>query len=104
MSRVWLSIALVALVTAAIKGVGPLALGERPLPAPLARVVALLAPALLAALVVTTALADGRRLQVGADSAGVAVAALLLLRGVTVLPVVLAAAAVTALLRLAGLP
>ncbi len=104
MSRVWLSIALVALVTAAIKGLGPLVLGARPLPGPLARVVVLLAPALLAALVVTTALADGPRLHVGADSAGVAVAGVLLLRGVTVLPVVVVAAGVTALLRLAGLP
>ena len=100
--RTWTTIALVALVTFTIKGIGPALLGDRPLPPAFSRVVLLLAPALLAALVVTSALADGPRLQVGADTAGVAVAGLLLLRGVTVLPAVLVAAAVTALVRLAG--
>lgn len=99
---VWITIALVALVTFAIKGVGPALLGDRALPAAFSRVVVLLAPALLAALVVTSAIADGPHLQVGADTAGVAIAGLLLLRGVTVLPAVLAAAVATALLRLAG--
>ena len=60
----------------------------------------LLVPALLAALVVTAALADGTQLHVGADTGGVAFAGLLLLREVPVLPAVLAAAAATALLRL----
>jgi branched-subunit amino acid transport protein len=101
---VWTTIALVALVTFTIKGIGPAVLGDRELPAGFSRVVLLLAPALLAALVITSAAADGPRLQVGADTAGVAFAGLLLLRGVTVLPAVLAAAAMTALLRLAGVP
>lgn len=101
--RVWTTIALVAVVTFAIKGIGPALLGDRALPGAFSRVVLLLAPALLAALVITSAVADGPRLQVGADTAGVAFAGLLLLRGVTVLPAVLAAAAATALLRLAGL-
>lgn len=101
---VWLTIALVALVTFAVKGIGPALLGDRDLPAWFSRCVLLLAPALLAALVVTSAAADGPRLSVGADTAGVAVAGLLLLRGVGVLPVVVVAALVTALLRLAGLP
>ena len=101
---IWLTIVLVALVTFAIKGIGPALLGDRKLPAAFGRVVLLLAPALLAALVVTSAAADGTRWSIGADTGGVAVAGLLLLRGVTVLPAVLAAAAATALLRLAGLP
>lgn len=101
---VWPTILLVAVVTFAIKGVGPALLGNRPLPPPFARVVVLLAPALLAALVVTAAAAEGPRLQVGADTAGVVLGGLLLLRGVGVLPVVVVAAAATALLRLAGLP
>lgn len=96
---VWTTIALVALVTFAIKGVGPALLGDRELPAAFTRVVLLLAPALLAALVVTSAAAEGPRVQLGADTAGVAFAGLLLLRGVTVLPAVLSAAVVTALLR-----
>jgi branched-subunit amino acid transport protein len=101
---VWTTIALVALVTFTIKGIGPALLGDRDLPDGFSRVVLLLAPALLAALVVTSAAADGPRLQLGADTAGVAFAGLLLLRGATVLPAVLTAAAATALLRLAGLP
>ncbi len=66
------------------------------------RVVVLLAPALLAALVVTNALADGDRLRVGADTAGAVVAAVLLWRRAHVLVVVVAAATVTAGLRAAG--
>lgn len=102
--RVWATIALVALVTFAIKGVGPALLGDRPPPPAFTRVVLLLAPALLAALVITNAAAVGTRVRIGADTAGVAVAGLLLLRGVGVLPVVVVAAVATALLRLAGLP
>ena len=101
---VWPTIALVALVTFAIKGVGPALLGDRQLPASFTRVVLLLAPALLAALVITNAAADGTRVQIGADTGGVTLAGLLLLRGVGVLPVVVVAAVSTALLRLAGLP
>ena len=47
------------MITVIIKSVGPIALGGRELPAWFANVVALMAPALLAALVVTSALADG---------------------------------------------
>lgn len=101
---VWSTIVLVALMTFAVKGVGPALLGDRPLPDGFSRVVVLLAPALLAALVVTSAVADGPRLVLGADTAGVGIAGLLLLRGVGVLPVVVVAAVATALLRLAGLP
>ncbi|MCU1692819.1 MAG: branched-chain amino acid transporter [Frankiales bacterium] len=108
MTRVWVTVALVALVTFAIKGFGPAAFGPSEegsgLPAPLGRVVLLLAPLLLAALVVTNAIADGDRLHAGADTVGVSVAGLLVWRGLTVLPAVVVAAAVTALGRLAGLP
>lgn len=93
-------IAAVAVVTMLVKGGGPALVGARPLPAPLLRVVTLLAPPLLAALVVTSALANGSHLHVGADTAGVAVAVVLLVRGAGVLPAVLVAAVVTALVRL----
>lgn len=62
----------------------------------------LLASALLAALVVTNALADGDDLHLGADTGGALVAAVLLWRRAHVLLVVVAAAAVTAALRAAG--
>lgn len=102
-SRVWLTIVGVALVTFACKGVGPFVIGQRALPAPVVRVVALLASALLAALVVTSALAEGQDLRVGAKTAGIAVAALLLWRRAHLIVVVLAAAVTTALLRQAGI-
>ncbi len=101
---VWTTIALVALVTFAIKGGGPALSGDRALPPHLTGVVVLLAPALLAALVVTSAVAEGPQLQIGADTGGVAVAGLLLWRGLTVLPAVLVAAVLTAGLRWIGLP
>lgn len=88
-----------AVVTAAIKGAGPFALGGRALPAWFNAVIVMLAPALLAALVVTSALADGRDLHVGADTCGVAVAGIVLWRGASVISGVVLAAAVTALLR-----
>ena len=49
----WITIGLVALITVSFKAVGPAALGDRELPAPVRAVIALLAPALLAGLVVT---------------------------------------------------
>ena len=55
MTTVWLTIAAVAVASAAIKAAGPVLIGGRPLPALAGRVIALLAPALLAALVVTSA-------------------------------------------------
>ena len=100
---VWAVVGLCALTTLLAKGVGPAATGSRELPPPAVRVVVLLAPALLAALVVTNALADGDRLHVGADTAGAAVAALLLWRRAHVLVVVVAAAATTAGLRAVGI-
>jgi branched-subunit amino acid transport protein len=92
-------IAACAAITAAIKAAGPVALGGRELPPWFTGVVALLAPALFAALVVTQALADGRHLAVGADTAGVALAGAVAWRGGSVVAVVVVAAATTAALR-----
>lgn len=96
---IWLLIGLCAATTAAIKAAGPIALGGRDLPPRFSIVIASMAPALLAALVVTTALADGERIAVGADTAGVAVAGVAAWRGANVILVVLLAAGVTAGLR-----
>jgi branched-subunit amino acid transport protein len=101
-AELWALIAGCAAVTFAIKAAGPVTLGGRDLPPRLSGVVGLLAPALLAALVVTQALADGERLHVGADTAGVAVAGLMVWRRASVLPAVAAAVAVTAGLRALG--
>lgn len=95
----WGLIAACAVITAAIKGVGPLALGGRELPAWFSAIVAMMAPALFAALVVTQALADGREWAVGADTVGVALATVAAWRGASVIAVVAVAAGTTALLR-----
>jgi branched-subunit amino acid transport protein len=96
---IWLLIAGCAVVTAAIKAAGPIALGGRDLPERFNAVIAMMAPALLAALVVTAALADEDRWAIGADTAGVAVAGVLLWRGANVIVGVLVAMVVTAGLR-----
>jgi branched-subunit amino acid transport protein len=88
-----------ALVTAAIKAVGPVALGGRELPERLTGVIALMAPALLAALVVTAALADADDWAVGADTAGVAAGGLVAWRTGSIIGCVVVAAAVTAAVR-----
>ena len=99
MSSSFVLIAGMALATFAIKAAGPIALGGRALPARLTGVVALLAPALLAALIVTNALADGQKLTIGTDTAGVVAGGLVVWRTGSVIACVLVAAAVTALLR-----
>ena len=95
----WALVGLLAVVTALIKGAGPFALGGRELPEWFSRVIMFMAPALLAALVCTATLADGDRWAVGADTAGVAVAGVLLWRGASIIAGVFVAAAVTALIR-----
>lgn len=98
----WLIVAGCAVVTFAIKAVGPVALGGRDLPSAFSRVIVLMAPALLAALIVTNALADGGDLAVGADTAGVAAGALVVWRWGSIVGCVVVAAVVTAALRAAG--
>ena len=97
----WLLITGCALITAVVKGIGPWALGGGELPDWFPPLVTAMVPALLSALVVTAALADGRRIEVGADTAGVATALLVAWRGGSMLAVVLVAVVVTAGLRLA---
>jgi branched-subunit amino acid transport protein len=96
---IWLLIAGCVVTTALIKAAGPVVVGGRTLHSGFLRVVARMAPALLAALVVTAALADGPRLGVGAETAGVAIAGVLLWRGRSLVLAVLVAVVVTAALR-----
>jgi branched-subunit amino acid transport protein len=90
-----------AVVTVAIKAAGPVALGGRELPAWFQSVVVLLAPALLAALVVTQSVAHGHHLHVGANTAGVVAGGLVAWRARSIIGCVVVAAVVTALLRAA---
>ena len=73
-ATVWITIAGLALTTAAIKAFGPVVFGARELPRALARVIPMLAPALLTALVVTeTVSGSGRSIVIDARSGGLAV-------------------------------
>jgi branched-subunit amino acid transport protein len=100
--EVWLLIGALVLMTAATKAVGPILVGGRGLPVWFSRVIGLMAPALLAALVATAVFADGQRLAVGAHTAGVAVAAVLLLLRVPLVVTTLVAVLVTVALRSLG--
>lgn len=102
MSSAWALVAGCALVTAMIKGAGPLALGGRPLPTWFSSVIAFLAPALLAALVATHALASGHHLAVGANTVGVLAGGVVMWRTRSVAWCVIVAAALTALIRALG--
>jgi hypothetical protein len=104
MTDAWMVVAAVAGGTVAVKAAGPVLLGGRPLPERARNVIALLAPALLAALVATTTLADGQALVLDARVIGVAAAGVLLLLRAPVLLVVIIAAATAAVARLLGVP
>jgi branched-subunit amino acid transport protein len=91
-----------AIVTFVIKAAGPVVLGGRVLPVRFTNVVALLAPALLTALVVTQALADGQHLALTSRTAGVAAGALVVWRTGSIIACVVVAAGLTAALRALG--
>ena len=99
MSATWTTIAGLAVATAAIKASGPVALGGRELPAWALRVIALVAPALLGALVVVETFGKEKDLTLDARVAGVAAAAAVLAARLSVLWAVGAAAVVAALVR-----
>ena len=99
MTAVWIVVGVVGAATIAIKAVGPVVLGGRQLPPRLAGVVALLAPALLAALVVTQAVAGDRRYVFDARLVGLAAAAVAIRLRAPLLATLVVAAATTALVR-----
>ena len=99
MSAVWIAVVAVGAATIAFKALGPVLLGGRELPPRLAAVVELLAPAVLAALVVTQVVGGDRRLVVDERLAGLAAAAVALRLRAPILVVIGAAAAVTAVAR-----
>ena len=99
MSAVWVTIGGLAAATVAIKAAGPLTLGGRSLPTPLVLVITLLAPALLAALVVTQTFADDQSLVIDARAAGVATAAAAVLLRAPLVVTIVVAALVTAGVR-----
>jgi Branched-chain amino acid transport protein (AzlD) len=96
----WIVVAAVGVATMAIKAAGPVLLGGRPLPPRAMAVVRLLAPALLAALVVTQTVASEQSIVIDARLLGVGVAMGALVLRAPLLVVVILAAASAALLRL----
>jgi branched chain amino acid efflux pump len=98
----WIAVGAVGLATVALKGAGPLVFADRPLPRAFGLVMPLLAPCLLAALVVGQTVADGRAVVVDARVLGVAAAALALALRAPLLIVLGAAAGVAALARALG--
>ncbi|MGH8929051.1 MAG: AzlD domain-containing protein [Egibacteraceae bacterium] len=96
----WVVVALVGAATVAIKAAGPVLIGGRQLPSRALGAIRLLAPALLAALVVTQAVGASDRPAMDERLLGLAAAVLALVLRAPILVVVLAAAATTALARL----
>ena len=99
MTTLWISIAAVALASATIKAAGPVLVGGRELPQRALSVIALLAPALLAALVVTETFGGDRHLVLDEKAVGVGIAAVALALRAPVLLAVALAAVSTALVR-----
>ena len=92
MSAAWTAVLVVGLATVALKAAGPVLAGGRQLPQGSGRVVNLLAPALLAALVATQAFASDEALVLDERGAGLLAAGGAILLRAPLLVVVLVAA------------
>jgi branched-subunit amino acid transport protein len=99
-SEVWVVVAVVGAVTLVFKAAGPVFLGRRRLPARIDSVVALIAPVMLTALVVTQTFVGDSEITIDARVPGVAAAAVAIWRGASVVPAMAIAAVVTATIRL----
>ncbi len=88
--------------SAAVRAAGPVVFGGRRMSSTFTALVTALSPALLAALVITQAGADGTALAAGADTAGVAAGGVAALVTRSPVVAVVCAAAVTAVLRASG--
>jgi hypothetical protein len=102
MMAAWIAIVAVGVATIALKGAGPVAFAGRPLPRAISVVMPLLAPCLLAALVVGQTVGDGRAVVIDARLAGVAAAAVALALRAPLLVVLGVAAGVAAAARALG--
>jgi branched-subunit amino acid transport protein len=100
MSPVWLAVLVVGAATVAIKATGPVLLGRRTMPSWLAGPVAFVAPAVLAALVVTQAVGAHRAIVIDARLAGLGAGAVAVALRAPLLAVMVVAAATAALVRL----
>ena len=101
MSDTWIVVVVVGLITIGIKALGPMLLGGKPLAPRVTALVALLAPALLAAFVAVNTFADEGDLVIDERVPGVLAAAVAIKLKAPVLIVVRVAAVVTATIRAA---
>jgi branched-subunit amino acid transport protein len=101
MNAVWTTIVVLIFTTIAFRAAGPVAVGGRDLPPAVVRVISLLAPALLAALVVVETFGgEGKSLTMDARAAGLALAGALHVATESQVGAMLSAAGATALVRL----
>lgn len=100
LSSTWLVVSIVAAGTIVCKAIGPVLLGGRTLSPQLAGIVDMLAPALLAALVVTQAVGADRKFVFDERLLGIVAAIVAIRLRAPLLVIVVAAAGVTALARL----
>jgi branched-subunit amino acid transport protein len=99
-SPVWAAVLGVGAATVVLKATGPVLLGRRELPSWLAGPVSLLAPAVLAAFVVTQAVGGDREIVADARLVGLGAGAVAVTLRAPILAVVVVAAAAAALTRL----
>jgi branched-subunit amino acid transport protein len=96
----WVVIAVVGVVTIAFKASGPVLLGRRELPPRVLALVEVLAPAMLAALVVTQTVGGDRELVLDERLAGVVAGGVAVWLRAPLVAVMIVAAATAALIRL----
>jgi hypothetical protein len=98
-SAAWVAVVVVGAGTIALKATGPALVSRRALPPRAMALVAVLAPAVLAALVITQAFAHERRLVLDARAAGLGAGAIAALLRAPLFAVIVVAAAATAAVR-----
>ncbi len=99
MSDAWAAVLIVGFAAMALKSAGPVAVGGRPLPPRIMLLVGALAPALLAAFVVTNTFGRGSSLSLDARAIGLAAAGLAIGLRAPLLVTIVVAAAATAIAR-----
>lgn len=99
MSAAWAAVAIVGAATIAIKSAGAMLLGGRELPGRIAGMIELLAPVMLAALVVSNTFGGDHKLVLDPRAAGLAAAAIPMALRAPLLVTVFVAAATAAIVR-----
>ena len=101
MSDVWITIVVLAVATAAIRAAGPVFLGGRTFPPRVWAVMILIAPAVLAALIVTQTVGEETSIVLDERLAGLAAAAAAVVLRAPMIAVLVVAAVAAATLRVA---